>query len=80
MATRQQEDRPQPGRIYALTGWGEAKALSQGNTWAESDVTEVMPCTARGYGCESGRCVIHAGNCSEFTRHECANCYALLST
>ena len=79
MTARRQEDQPQAGRIYALTGWGESKSIAQGNTWAESDVTEIMPCTARAHGCKGGRCVLHAGNCSEFTRHECAHCYDILS-
>ncbi len=31
-------DKPQEGKIYALTGATGAKAISNGNTWAESEV------------------------------------------
>lgn len=31
-------DRPEPGKIYALTGGSEQPSISKGNTWAESEV------------------------------------------
>lgn len=33
-------DRPEPGKIYALTGGPDTPALSNGNTWAESEVID----------------------------------------
>lgn len=30
--------KPEPGKMYALTGGKDAKAISNGNTWAESEV------------------------------------------
>lgn len=32
------EDRPEPGKQYRLTGGSGEKAISKGNTWAESEV------------------------------------------
>ena len=34
------EDKPEQGKIYALTGGTKDKSIAQGNTWAESIVTE----------------------------------------
>ena len=31
-------DKPQHGKIYALTGGKNDKAISNGNTWAESEI------------------------------------------
>ncbi len=33
-------DRPEPGRQYRLTGASGTPAISNGSTWAESEVTE----------------------------------------
>ena len=37
-------DRPEPGKVYALTGGMDALALSNGNTWAESEVRTCARC------------------------------------
>lgn len=33
-------DRPEPGKVYRLTGAADVPAISNGNTWAESEVIE----------------------------------------
>jgi len=33
-------DKPEPGKVYALTGGPDTPALSNGNTWAESEVRQ----------------------------------------
>lgn len=33
-------DRPEPGKVYALTGGSDTPAISNGNTWAESEVQD----------------------------------------
>ena len=32
------EDKPEPGKIYALTGGHDTPTIENGNTWAESEV------------------------------------------
>jgi hypothetical protein len=34
------DTRPQPGKTYRLTGATKQKAISNGNTWTESEVTD----------------------------------------
>ena len=34
------KDEPEPGKIYALTGGPDDRAISNGNSWAESEVKE----------------------------------------
>src|SRR2546426_92369 len=38
--TKPKSDRPAPGKTYRLTGGSKDKAISNGNTWSESEVTE----------------------------------------
>lgn len=38
------EDRPEYGKVYALTGGMDTPALSNGNTWAESEVQTCIRC------------------------------------
>jgi len=33
-------DKPEPGKIYALTGAKGTPSIAAGNSWAESEVTE----------------------------------------
>jgi len=33
-------NKPEPGKLYALTGATGTKAISNGNTWADSEVVE----------------------------------------
>lgn len=56
------EDRPEPGKVYALSGGLDSLAIANGNTWAESEVhvcvkcghdlphTAETPCTGEGEG------------------------------
>ena len=34
------EDKPEEGKVYALTGGRDNKCIANGNTWAESEVKE----------------------------------------
>ena len=34
------KDKPEPGKIYKLTGGSNDKCISNGNTWKESEVKE----------------------------------------
>ncbi len=34
------ENKPQEGKVYALTGGPGAKCISNGNSWADSEVTQ----------------------------------------
>jgi len=34
------KDKPEPGKLYALTGCPRSPCIANGNTWAESEVTE----------------------------------------
>jgi len=38
--TDKTKDRPQPGKIYSLTGAPGTPCIANGNTWAESEVPE----------------------------------------
>ena len=35
-------NRPEPGKIYALTGGIGDKTIAAGNTWAEAEVTDKL--------------------------------------
>ena len=34
------EDKPQPGKVYALTGAPKSRCIANGNTWSESEVKD----------------------------------------
>ena len=34
------EDKPEAGKVYALTGARDARCIANGNTWAESEVQD----------------------------------------
>ena len=34
------EDKPQAGKIYALTGTSSSRCIANGNTWSESEVKD----------------------------------------
>ena len=34
------EDKPEAGKVYALTGARGSRCIANGNTWAESEVKE----------------------------------------
>ena len=34
------EDKPEDGKVYALTGGPGSRCLANGNTWAESEVDQ----------------------------------------
>ena len=34
------EDKPEEGKVYALTGGPGSRCIANGNTWAESEVKE----------------------------------------
>jgi len=35
------EDKPEPGKVYALTGGPGARCIANGDTWAESEVKDL---------------------------------------
>jgi len=37
---RRAEDKPEAGKIYALTGGPGSRCIANGNTWAESEVDQ----------------------------------------
>ena len=37
---RRAEDKPEAGKIYALTGGPGSRCIANGNTWAESEVEQ----------------------------------------
>lgn len=37
---RTAEDKPEAGKIYALTGAAGSRCIANGNSWAESEVQE----------------------------------------
>ena len=39
----QLQDKPEEGKVYALTGGPGSRCIANGNTWAESEVTEADP-------------------------------------
>ena len=42
-------DKPQDGKLYALTGGPSDKCIANGNSWAESEVVEPKPLEVGGY-------------------------------
>ena len=34
------QDKPEPGKVYALTGGPGSRCIANGNTWSESEVKE----------------------------------------
>jgi hypothetical protein len=68
------QDRPIPGKVYALTGAPKEKAISNGNTWAES---EVHDCSNRYdiWGCEqAARPCAHA-QCHNMACDDCGQTF-----
>ena len=47
--------------------------------WTPKDMTNAAPCTAKTYKCKDGLCMLHA-DCRNHDRHECPECYDVLST
>ena len=41
------EDKPEAGKVYALTGGPGSRCIANGNTWAESEVTDPAPAAGR---------------------------------
>ena len=37
---RRAEDKPEDGKVYALTGGPGSRCIANGNTWAESEVEQ----------------------------------------
>ena len=37
------QDKPEAGKVYALTGGPGSRCIANGNTWAESEVTDADP-------------------------------------
>tara|TARA_A100001201_G_C3919553_1_gene150145 strand:+ start:32 stop:424 length:393 start_codon:yes stop_codon:yes gene_type:complete len=37
------EDKPEEGKVYALTGGPGSRCIANGNSWAESEVTDADP-------------------------------------
>ena len=42
------EDKPQAGKIYALTGTSSSRCIANGNTWLESEVKDTEARQLRG--------------------------------
>jgi hypothetical protein len=38
-----QEDKPEEGKVYALTGGPSTRCIANGNSWAESEVKDDGP-------------------------------------
>ena len=38
MPNKNKEDKPEAGKVYALTGARGSRCIANGNTWAESEV------------------------------------------
>ena len=43
----QLQDKPEEGKVYALTGGPGARCIANGNTWAESEVIDPAPAAGR---------------------------------
>ena len=41
------QDKPEAGKVYALTGGPGSRCIANGNTWAESEVTDPAPAAGR---------------------------------
>ena len=37
------QDKPEAGKVYALTGGPGSRCIANGNSWSESEVTDVDP-------------------------------------
>jgi hypothetical protein len=40
MKNKIKEDKPEAGKVYALTGTSSSRCIANGNTWAESEVKD----------------------------------------
>ena len=47
----QLQDKPKAGKVYALTGAPGSRCIANGNTWAESEVTDADPAAGRTDDC-----------------------------
>ena len=45
------QDKPEAGKVYALTGGPGSRCIANGNTWAESEVTEEAPAAGQSDDC-----------------------------
>ena len=43
----QLQDKPEAGKVYALTGGPGSRCIANGNSWAESEVTDPSPAAGR---------------------------------
>jgi len=43
-------DKPEEGKVYALTGARGSRCIANGNSWAESEVTDADPAAGRTRG------------------------------
>ena len=41
------QDKPEAGKVYALTGGPGSRCIANGNSWSESEVTDVDPAAGR---------------------------------
>ena len=41
------QDKPEAGKVYALTGGPGSRCIANGNSWAESEVTDPAPAAGR---------------------------------
>ena len=41
------QDKPEAGKVYALTGGPGSRCIANGNTWAESEVIDPAPAAGR---------------------------------
>ena len=42
-------DKPEAGKVYALTGGPGSRCIANGNSWSESEVTSHKPVRAQGW-------------------------------
>ena len=45
------QDKPEAGKVYALTGGPGSRCIANGNSWAESEVTDPAPAAGRTDDC-----------------------------
>ena len=41
------QDKPEAGKVYALTGGPGSRCIANGNTWKESEVDELAPAAGK---------------------------------
>mgnify|MGYP004450807897 CR=1 FL=1 len=52
---------------------------TKSNGWTPKDMTNVAPCNVNTYRCTGDNCILHR-DCRLNDRHECQECYNVLST